>query len=122
EQDCGNDGAVDERRAEVRLQEDEEDRDEAEADSRERRARLAQAPRPLGEKAGKREHEQHLAELRRLKAEEAEVEPALRTADRTGQEHNRDHDSSAAEDHPPAQPVELRVDEQRSDESYGDDQ
>ena len=46
-----------------------------------RRPRLVQPPCAFGEEAGEREDEQHLSELRRLEAEEAEVEPALGAAE-----------------------------------------
>src|SRR5205823_1633139 len=79
-EDRGERGAVDERRPEVGLHEDEEDRDERETEREERRPRLADPPRALGEEAGQREDEEQLPELGGLEAEEAEVDPALRAS------------------------------------------
>ena len=58
EEDGADGRAVDERGAEVGLQEDQEDRDRAEPERRQRRADLVQSTRPLGEEAGERQHEQ----------------------------------------------------------------
>ena len=63
EEDGADGRAVHERGAEVRLQEDEEDGNRSEPERRQRRADLVQSTRPLGEKAGERQHEQDLPEL-----------------------------------------------------------
>ncbi len=114
--------AVNERRAEVRLEEDEEDRDRREPERGERSADLVQASRALCQEAGERKHEQDLAELGRLEAEEAQVEPALGTANRAGKEDDRDQERGAAEDHTPPRPVEIRIDERRDEQTqHADD-
>ncbi len=108
-------------RREVGLEEDEEDRDRREPDGSERGANLVQTPRAFRQEAREREHEQDLAELGRLEAEEAEIEPALGTTNRAGKEHDRDQERHAAEDHTPARPVEIRIDERRHEETEHSD-
>ena len=102
EERAGEDGEVDERRAEVRLDEDERGRDRGEADrgrdGRRLHDRSGRAGR--GTRRGSREH--HLAELRGLELEEAEVDPALRAADRRAHDEHEDEqaDQQAVEDPP----------------------
>ena len=79
EEHGGERGAVDERGAEVRLDEDERDRQRGERDGAEHRPGLVDPLPALGEEAREREDEQQLSELRRLEAERAEVEPAAAT-------------------------------------------
>ena len=118
EQDCGERGAVHHRGADIRLDEHEQDRDGTESDRLDHSARLADAPRPVGEKAGEEEDEEQLPELRRLEAEEADVEPALRVArDGSRQEHEHHHPGGADEDRLPEAPVVVRVDEERHDQA-----
>ena len=88
--------AVHERRPQVRLQEHEQDRDDAEADRGEDRAPARHAPGALDEEARDREDEEHLAELRGLELDDAEVEPALRAADRLGGEEHEHHQRRAS--------------------------
>ena len=79
-------GRVDERRADVRLDEDEQRSARARARSpASTRPQLADPPRAVGEEAGEGEHEQQLPELGRLELEEADVDPALRAARRLGE-------------------------------------
>src|SRR5439155_15878611 len=67
--------------------------------------------------APEREYEQDLAELGRLEAEEAEIEPTLGTANRASEEHDCDQERGAAEDHAPTRPVEIRIDERRDEQT-----
>ncbi len=73
-------GAVDERGAEVGLDEDEADRKRGQHERRRRRAWIVHPLCAVGEEAGERKDEEQLAELRRLEAERADVEPAPRPA------------------------------------------
>ena len=114
--------AVHERTAEVGLQEHEEDRDRSEADRSGGGPNLAQPSRALRQESGQREDEQHLPELGRLEAEEAEVEPALRAADRPCEQHERDDGGRASEDQAPPRPIDLRIDDQGHDQPDGADQ
>ena len=86
------DGEVHERRAEVGLDEDEEGR---EADERDR---LQDGPEPpdlavvVCEEAAEAERDEDLAELGRLEAEEADLDPALRAAHGVGDEDDEEQD------------------------------
>src|SRR5207253_903208 len=82
EQDRCERGRVDHGRPDIRLEEDEPNGDAGEPDHLSDRARLAELSRSLREKAREREDEQHLAELRRLEPEEAEIEPSSRAPNR----------------------------------------
>ena len=69
-------GEVDEPAAEVRLEEDEQHRRYRKRDREQRRPHVLDAPDPVGEEGGDEEDEQELPELRRLEAEERDVDPA----------------------------------------------
>ena len=84
-------GAVDERRAEVGLLEDERDRDRREPDRLQHHARLVHPADPVGEEARQREHEQQLPELGRLELERPDLDPALRAARGVGEREDEQH-------------------------------
>ncbi len=108
---------VDHRRPDVRLEEDEQHGTGREADRFQHGPALPDPPRAVGEEAGEEEDEQELPELRRLEAEEAQIEPALRVArDRAGHQHEQHHAEGSAVDHSLVAAVVLGVDEDQSDE------
>ena len=84
-------GAVDERRAEVGLLEDERDRDRREPERLQHDARVVQPPDAVGEEAREREHEQQLPELGRLELERPDLDPALRAARGVGEREDEQH-------------------------------
>ena len=110
--------AVDERRPQVGLHEDEQHRPGGEHDRGDDGAQLVDSPAALGEEAGQGEHDEHLAELGRLEAERAEVEPAPRVPRHpAGQEHEQHHAAQRAVQHAPVPPVQIRVDEHEGDQT-----
>src|SRR5262249_57059650 len=116
EEDRGECGCVAHRRPDVRLHEYEEDRNAREPDRLHHRARVVELPRAFSEKAREGDDEEHLPELRRLEAEEAEVEPSLRPADRALREDDRDRKHGAAEDETPATRIPRGVDQECEEE------
>ena len=122
EEHGGQRAGVDERRADVRLDEDERNRHEAVAERRQHGFRRGDRASPVGEEAGQREHEQHLAELGRLECEEADVDPTVRAArGGAGGEHEQ-HDPERPEVDRPAQAaVAVGIDEQHEHEEHGTD-
>ena len=117
EEHRGERGRIDHRRANVWLQEHEQQRDAPEPDRLGNGSRLAQPLRPVGEEAGEEEDEEQLPELGRLEAEEADVEPALRSArDGADEQHEQHHAGGADVDRSPVAAVVIRVDEKRRHE------
>ena len=81
------------------------------------RAGRGDRARPVGEEAGHDEHEEHLAELRRLEGEEADVDPPMRAARRRARREHEHHQPERAEvDRPAKPPVGVGVDEEHDDE------
>ena len=97
------------RGAEVRLQEDERSRCQAEAEVAHRALPLRAAPGAIDDEPGKRKHEQELAELRWLEAEEGKFEGAPRAA--RGEAEDEDQRDADAEEGVDADPqlAEARV-------------
>ena len=111
---------VDEGSTEVGLEKDEAHRHETETDRRRDGAELADPAPPLHEEAGDRQHEEQLAELRRLELERAEIDPSLRPAHRLGKdEDEHHHPDRAAVQNPPVPLVDRRRHDDR-DEHPGD--
>ena len=108
-------GAEDERGADVRLHEHEQDGTGGEQDRPQRHREAPDLLRTVGEVAREEERDQHLAELGRLEAEEAEIDPAPRAArHRAGGEDEGHHGKQADIDDAREAPVDLRVDEDRN--------
>ena len=108
-------GAVDERRPDVRLHEDEEHRPGREQDRAERDREPADLLRAVGEVPGEEERDQHLAELGRLEAEEAEIDPAPRAARHRARGEDEGHHREQGDiDDARETPVDLGVDEDRN--------
>ena len=73
------DGAEDERGAEVGLQEHQHGGDQRVDDAQDDEAQTVPQSDSLGEHSGKRQDQQQLREFRRLKAEERQLDPAVRS-------------------------------------------
>ena len=103
--------AVDDRRSDVGLEEDQEHRQGRESDSGQDRLRVLDSSRPVGEEPGEEEDEEHLAELGRLQPEKAEVDPPSRAADcRSGHEDEAHHRDRRRVEDAPVPPVDIRID------------
>ncbi len=110
-------GHIDERSAEIRLDEDKKDRHRAEEQNLQRCPPLPDRRLPLGDQSCEPEDEKELPELRRLEAEEGEVDPACRTVRRLADgDDDQDEADDPAEQEPPVTAVEIRVDESGRDE------
>ena len=83
--------AVDERRPEVGLEEDEQDGNGSQPDRRQHRPPAVHPTALLHEEACDREDEQDLAELGGLELDESEVDPALGAANGLGDEEDEEH-------------------------------
>jgi hypothetical protein len=106
------------RRADVRLQEDEQGRHHREPDRRRDRAHLADPLDAVREERGQEDDEQELGELGRLEAVEAEVEPALRAPDLGADgDHDQEQRDHQPEDDPLVAAVEVGVDQRGGDQA-----
>ncbi len=104
------DGGVHEGRAEVGLDEDEKGRQSNEADRGHGRLPLADRPGAVGQESGDDEDDEDLRDLGRLELEEADVDPAVRPADRLlGDKHDSKQHERGDVERPPQAPVDLRV-------------
>ena len=110
------DRGVHDRRPEVGLQEDEQHRHRREPDRRSRRLPIVDPLASLGEERGEEQDEQELAELGRLEAEGADVDPAARVPDARPEDRGQhEHEEEQAVDEPVVLPPEAGVDERDSD-------
>ncbi len=122
EQDREERRRVDEGRAEVGLHEDQEDRAGAEPDDAQDRPPAHRRAGAVDDEARDREHEEHLAELGRLELDDAQVEPALRAADRLGSHEHDDHEHEGrAVDELPGPAPDVDRDQRHRDEADGAD-
>ena len=123
EQRRAEDPRVDDRRAEVRLQEDEQHRHRGEADRRKGRLPLVDPLAPVGEERGQEEHEQELPELGRLEAEGPDVDPAPRVADARAEQGRQDeHRDQEAVDDPRVLAPEAGIDQRHPGQARAADQ
>ena len=105
-------GPVHERRAEIRLEEDERYGPEPEPDRGEHRPDSRHPAAALDEEPRDREHEERLAEFGRLELEGAEVDPPLRAAHGLGEDEDEEHDADRRPvDEAPVALVERRRDQ-----------
>ncbi len=95
-QHAGERGAVDERGAEVGLEEDEQRGHGDQANRAEHRPELAGSLGPAREEAREDDDHDDLAELGGLELEGAEVDPPPRLADRRRDDEDADHEAGAA--------------------------
>ncbi len=109
---------IDERRPEVRLDQDEQGRDRSEDEYAQRRPPLPDRALPLGDETGDRDDDKELAELGRLEGEEAEADHARRAVHRVADDgDDGDERQDAAQDVLPIAAVDVRVDERGDDEN-----
>ena len=114
EQHRGERRAVDERGAEVGLEEDEGQRHETEAEGGQDRAEPRDPAAALDEEAGDREHEERLAELGGLELERPDVDPPLRAAHGLREHEDEQHEpDGGAVQRPPVALVDGGRDEDR---------
>jgi hypothetical protein len=107
EEHRGERGDVDQRRAQVGLQEHEQHRGHAERDRGRDRRQPTEFALTLDQEPGDREDEQHLPELGRLELDRPDVDPPLRAAHGLREDEDEDHQADRAEvDRPPATAVE----------------
>ncbi len=113
-------GQVDDRRAEVGLDEDQAGGQRRVGDAEDDEPERADAPRVARDQGGQRQQQRELAELRRLELEERELDPAARPARREAErEDGGDEPDRAHVERPLEAPEALDVDERQNAQGDG---